>query len=74
MTQKTKYTDYTPNRTTRTIRQEMDMIQAVAKYSEKNKRRRNRNLSDVACRFVSALLYAGCAGSLIYLGYQIVKK
>jgi len=74
MKQRTKYTDYTPDRATRTIQQEMAMIQAVGRYSEKNRRRKNRSLSDVACRVVSALLYAGCAASIVYLGVTILRK
>lgn len=69
-----KYTDYTPNRTTHAIRQDMAMIQSIRSRSEANKRRTKRNLSDVACQAISALLYTSCAASVLYLGYIIIKK
>jgi len=72
-----KYTDYNPNRTAYQIRQDIAMIQAVDKYrSGKNKRRRKTtdDYLRIADKVISSMLYAGCAGSLIYVGYLIIKK
>jgi len=69
-----KYTDYTPNRTTRTIKEDMALIQACKNRSERNRKRRRKTFNiEVAGKALSALCWAGSAACIIYLGITIFK-
>jgi len=68
-----KYTDYTPNRTTRTIQEEIALINALRHRSEKNLRKKAK-WTNTGYKVASALLYATCAASVIYLAVSIYRK
>ena len=63
-----------PNRTTQQIQEDLHLIQSLRRDVPRNKRRNTGDTLDIACKVISALLYTGCATSLIYIGFTLIKK
>jgi len=64
---------YIPNRTTEQIQQDLAFINSLDRSRPRNKRRKTGDTLDIACKVISALLYAGCATGLIYVGMALFK-